>query len=372
MTGMREDPGFLTGLTVVDAGAEATAFLGRMLADLGARVVVPGDAEPWPAELDGPDVRAFRDATALGKTLSIETTAEILPSAGVLLVGQRVAGAAHVIEGLQRTYPSLVIASVTAFGVSGPDASRPASDLTALAQSAYLHMTGPEDGPPLKPSVPFVTWRHACNHGLVGLLLALRRRRLGGVGSHVDIAARDTGLWMLTHTYQYWDMERVNLRRKGASRDVGKAGVRIPSVYPCKDGTIIWMILSGQLGKGSIDRLVEWMATEGHASEALRAIDWETLQLETIPDIDAFMAPFARFFLTKTRNELLERAIVDGFMIAPVADMEDLLDDPQLAFRGSWSEVDGVRLPRAPLQATNLVWGPDTAASLPRGEESVD
>ena len=357
MTETPENHRPLGGLAVVDCGAEATAFLGRMLADLGANVVVPADADPWPVESDGPDVRAFRDAAGVGKTLSAEATADLIPRADVVLLGQRAAGTT-IVEELRRDHPALVVATVTAFGTTGPDAGRPASDLTALARSAYLHMTGPGDGPPLKPSVPFVTWRHACNHGLVGVVLALRRRRIEGVGSHVDIAARDTGLWMLTHTYQYWDMERVNLRRKGADRDVGKAGVRIPSVYPCKDGTIIWMLLSGQLGKGSIDRLVDWMADEGHATEELRSIDWGTLHLESIPDIHAFMEPFARFFLTKTRTELLERAIVDGFMIAPVANMEDLLEDPQLEFREAWAEIDGARLPKAPLGATNLAWGP--------------
>lgn len=353
----------LDGLVVIDEGAEATAFLGRMLADLGAEVLVPSDAEEWDlADATGPDVVAFRDSTSIGKRQVGARTLELLSNAHVVLMGQRASRYPERIETLRAASPYLVVVSVTAFGTTGPDSGRPASDLTALAGSAYLHMTGPEDGPPLKPSLPFVTWRHACNHGLVGTLLALRRRRLEGHGSHVDVAARDTGLWMLTHTYQYWDMERVNLRRKGASRDVGKAGVRIPSVYPCKDGTIVWMLLSGQLGKGSIDRLVDWMASEGMASEELRGIDWGTLQLESIPDIDQFMEPFAQFFLTKTRAELLERAIIDGFMIAPVAELEDLLDDPQLGFRGAWHVVRGARLPKAPFQSAALEWQPKRLA----------
>ena len=357
MTTAANETSPLRGLIVIDEGAEATAFLGRMLADLGAEVLVPSDAEDWSvADLPGADVAAFRDSTSIGKRPVNARTIELLSNAHVVLMGQRAGRYPERIETLRTASPYLVVVSVTAFGASGPDAGRPASDLTALAGSAYLHMTGAEDGPPLKPSIPFVTWRHACNHGLVGTLIALRRRRIEGHGSHVDVAARDTGLWMLTHTYQYWDMERVNLRRKGASRDVGKAGVRIPSVYPCKDGTIVWMLLSGQLGKGSIDRLVDWMASEEMASQELRDIDWGTLQLEAIPDIDQFMEPFARFFLTKTRTELLERAIVDGFMIAPVTHVEDLLADPQLEFRGAWQQYAGSRLPRVPFQSNRAQW----------------
>lgn len=333
-----------------------------MLADLGADVAEYDPGDGWPAE-SGADVRAYRDAFGVGKRRVADVSGDLLASADIVICrdGREVPGLTG--EGdFAHRFPRLILVTLSAFGATGPDAGRPASDLVSVARSGYLHMTGPDDGPPIKPSIPFFSWRFGSIHGLPGVLLALRRRRLTGKGGHVDIAARDVGLWMLTHTYQYWDMERVNLRRKGADRDVGRAGVRIPSLFECKDGTIIWILLSGQLGKGSVDRLVAWMAEDGLAPDWLQAIDWHTLRLEEIPDLAAFMQPFRDFFVTKTRVELLERAIRDGFMIAPVNDIGDLLGDPQLVARDAWAHRqldDGDRiLTRAPFKSTGITWNP--------------
>ncbi|MCL6507081.1 MAG: CoA transferase [Bryobacteraceae bacterium] len=100
-------------------------------------------------------------------------------------------------------------------------------------------------------------------HAVGATLLALRLRRRTGQGAHVDQAMRDTGLWMLTHTYQFWDMMGINLTRHGAQRDVGGA-VRLPHVYRCKDGYVVWMFQTGQRGK-TTRTLVEWMAEQGAA-----------------------------------------------------------------------------------------------------------
>src|SRR5438477_238233 len=79
----------------------------------------------------------------------------------------------------------------------------------------------PPRGGPIKPSAPYQTWFHAGTQAAAATLLALRQRRRTGHGAHVDQAMRDTGIWMLTHTYQFWDMLGVNLTRQGASRDMG-------------------------------------------------------------------------------------------------------------------------------------------------------
>lgn len=348
----------VAGLRILEFRSPATAFLGRMLVDLGAEVsLVPGRRR----EQGSADVSAYWEVADFGKAVSTRPGPGGLSEADVVLTSDPWAIPGFGAREWSELLPKTILVSITPFGATGPQAKRPSSDLVNLALGGYLYMTGPEDATPLKPSVPYVSWRHAANHALVGLALALRNLRLTGRSSHVDVAARDTGLWMLTHTYQYWEMEGINLRRKGASRDVGRAGVRIPSVYACRDGTIIWMLLSGQLGKASINRLVAWMQSEDAAPSWLIDVDWETLHLEAIEDIEAFMKPFADFFLTKTKVELLERAVQDGFMIAPANTFEDVLADPQLEARGSWIErelSDGPRkLPRAPVRIDSFGWG---------------
>ncbi|MEO9255359.1 MAG: CoA transferase, partial [Tepidiformaceae bacterium] len=201
----------LAGLSVVDAGDDATALLGRMLSDLGATVRLVGPKDPIGEALN--DVDSYRGAFAVGKsTLERVELLRACHDADVVLAGNLAKfpelGAA---SDWPSRFPGTILVSITPFGTSGPMSHRASSDLVNMAMSGYLNMTGPEGGPPLKPSAPLLSWRHACNHALVGLLLAIRQRRLTGQATHVDVAARDTGLWMLTHTYQYWDMEQINL-----------------------------------------------------------------------------------------------------------------------------------------------------------------
>jgi benzylsuccinate CoA-transferase BbsE subunit len=349
----------LAGLRVIQFPGATTLYLGRMLADLGADVAVVRATAP--DECVAPTyAAAFSSGT---RRIGEDEAADALAQADVALADRPDVTPELADPSARRArYPRLILVTVTPFGASGPFAGRPSSDLVTIAMSGYLNMTGPAGGAPLKTTAPALSARHACNHALAGLLLALRRRRQHGEGTHVDVAARETGLWMLTHTYQYWEMEGVNLTRKGAARDGGAAGRSIPSLFRCKDGLVVWMLLSGRLAIGSIDRLVAWMAEEGAAPEWLRALDWETLELPSQAEVDHFLAPFAAFFLTKTRAELFDGALRLGFMLAPVNPVAEMLDDPQLAARAIWveRELDGrmVRLPARPVQIHGVDWSP--------------
>jgi benzylsuccinate CoA-transferase BbsE subunit len=207
-------------------------------------------------------------------------------------------------------------------------------------------------------------------------LLALRRRRQTGRGTLIDVAMRDTGLWMLTNAYQYWDLARTNLRRRGSAYIVGDVTRSLPSVFACRDGYVVWMPLAGRLAHGTA-RLVAWMAEEGAAPDWLQAIVWEDFELLSQAEIDRFLAPFIAFFAGRTRAELLDAALKHGIMLAPVNAIADLLADPQLAARGAWvaHTLDGrdTLLPRAPVRISGVDWSPAQSEppSAPRSGEGV-
>ena len=56
--------------------------------------------------------------------------------------------------------------------------------------------------------------------------------------------------------------------------------------------------------------------------------------------MDKIEEPTSRFFMTKTKAELLEGAINKGVMLYPVATTADMLDDEQLAARKFWVDVE--------------------------------
>jgi crotonobetainyl-CoA:carnitine CoA-transferase CaiB-like acyl-CoA transferase len=384
---------------VLELPGLAPLLAGKTLADLGADVikVEPPGGDParyLPPLIDSvPESAGPRSPGLIWAAYDIgkrHVTADLTTDAGRDLVRRLAAEADVLIEGfapgemdrldigparLRQEHPGLIITSLSAFGQDGPYAGWRGSDLVQFAMSGYLNMTGPADGPPLKPSAPFQTYLHGAMQAVAATLLALRRREQTGEGAHVDQALRDTGIWMLTHTYQFWDLLGVNLKRQGAARDMG--GVRrLRSIFPCKDGHVVWLAVTGHIGGASMQALVEWMAAESMAPDWLRAIDWmEFDYLQKGPEmVERLETVFAAFFATKRKAELLDWALAHRLMLAPVQNLGDVLDDPQLAARDAWRTVriagvpEPVRVPGPPVQMSDAVWEPrDVSGSEAEG-----
>ncbi len=377
--------GPLAGLRVLEMPGPETWMLGKMLADLGAEVVLveprggdPGRAHP-PLAPGGASLTwtAFN----LGKQSVVIDLAEapdrarlygLLQGADVLLEGVESLAVAGLDTAAVRTANAgLLHVSITPFGPDGPRAHWQGADIVHIAAGGYLNMTGAPDGPPLKPTAPLQSYLLAAGHALVATLLALRQRRLSGRGQHVGQAIRDCVPWMLTHTYQHWDMLGIDLTRQGARRDVGSA-VRLRNVYRTADGYAVWMFQTGHLGARGLVQLLDWMHEHAMAPGWLRELDWEHLDLlRAAPDMPARLEEvFGAFFATRTKHEILEFALRSGVMIAPMASVADLAEDRQLAHRDAWRTIDqpGVgmlRVPGPPLHATALRWEPRGPAPAP-------
>jgi hypothetical protein len=70
---------------------------------------------------------------------------------------------------------------------------------------------------------------------------------------------------MLTHTYAYWDLLGVNLGRAGALRQFGETFLR--TVWPCKDGYIVFMFVGGLIGAKGQRKVIELMDIDGMAED---------------------------------------------------------------------------------------------------------
>ena len=224
----------LGSLRVVELPGPATLFAGKCFADLGADVlkIEPPGGDPsrrlpplvHVESATGPvstswlsyDIGKRHEEVALDTPAGRDRIFELAATADILLHSYPEARATALgldSESLRGRNARLIEVAVTPFGYDGPYADNPASDLVQLAMSGYMHMTGDADGRPLRPSVPMQTYLHGSNQAFAAALLALRRRDQTGEGAFVDQSIRNTGLWMLTHTYQHWDMMRLNLKR---------------------------------------------------------------------------------------------------------------------------------------------------------------
>jgi crotonobetainyl-CoA:carnitine CoA-transferase CaiB-like acyl-CoA transferase len=192
----------LDGVRVLDLTDGAGAMSGRLLADLGADVVLvepPGGvrARSAPPLVDGVSL-PFLTQNANKRSLQIDWSTpaggeEVLAlarAADILLESQtpgRLTVAGLGPEVLHAANPRLVITSVTDFGQTGPYRDWVGTDWVHLALSSVLSRSGNPGRPPLMPP-----GRLAAEHGaaqaawasLVAYWWALET----GQGEHVDVS----------------------------------------------------------------------------------------------------------------------------------------------------------------------------------------
>ncbi len=104
----------------------------------------------------------------------------------------------------------------------------------------------------------------------------------------------------------------------------------------------MWRYAGGAGAKRQSIPLVKWIAEEGMADEWLRDFDWEKYNLynTTQETLDSIESQTIDFFMTHTKSELMAGAIKYRIMLYPVSTAADLLDSPQLAARGFWTDVE--------------------------------
>ena len=98
----------------------------------------------------------------------------------------------------ERKAPRAVRCSITGYGGSGPDASRPGYDFILQAESGLMSICGEQDGSPMKYGVAIVdicTGMLACN----AILAALHARTETGKGQKAEVSLFETSLFMLAN-----------------------------------------------------------------------------------------------------------------------------------------------------------------------------
>jgi succinate--hydroxymethylglutarate CoA-transferase len=91
---------------------------------------------------------------------------------------------------LSQLNPSLIYASVTGYGQTGPYSNRAGYDVMVEAEMGLMHITGERDGEPVKVGVA-VTDLTTGMYTAIGVLAALYSRRDTGLGQWIDASLSD-------------------------------------------------------------------------------------------------------------------------------------------------------------------------------------
>jgi benzylsuccinate CoA-transferase BbsE subunit len=352
----------LADVTVVDMTTALGEYTGRLLADLGADVIwfdafAPTSSHRRAFMNAGKQIRAMRPS---GQQLD-----ELLAQAQIRLTsdGPAVlrANGLHPHD-VTRRHPMLVHVAISPFGLTGPYADRPASDLTLMAAGGLLALAGEPAREPVR------AWGEQTTviagvHATTAALIALHVLEIEGHGQIVDLSVQEAVAHSIENAAQYVDLEGVVRQRAGAGPQEAGTGL-----FRCADG---WVYLVGGLGGKPLawPAIAEWL-TEGGLDGAgdLDSEQWQHSQWRRTPHAcTRFRELFEVFAASRTKAELFASGQKRGISIAPVATPEDLLNDPQLAARDYFRvvEVEGrrVTLPGPPYRFRTSDVGPRSERS---------
>jgi crotonobetainyl-CoA:carnitine CoA-transferase CaiB-like acyl-CoA transferase len=201
--------GPLAGLRVVELASEWAAYAGKLLADLGAEVVLVEPRAGHHTRRYGPfvdDVPGSERslwwwhyhtskrgvALDLGRDDDIDLFRRLVGTADIVLEGEPPGTLAERridYDDLVRLRPDLIMTSVTPFGRRGPRTREQATDLTLLAAAGPVWSCGYDDHtlPPIRGGGN-QSLHIGGVHAVMATLVAVLHRGAAGVGQHIDVS----------------------------------------------------------------------------------------------------------------------------------------------------------------------------------------
>jgi len=348
----------LSGIRVLDLATRAGALAGKLLAGLGADVVLvepPGGSAlravaPFWHEAPDPERSLFFWFYATGKR-------SILVGPGDAATLDRLVAAADVViddgppdraDAWRVRHPALVLASVTPFGRGGPYASWRSSDTVAQAMGGLVHVNGHAGGPPLR-SLGLQAYHQASTFAAIGVVAALLAREATGHGQLVDVSVQAAVTAALEHVPGFFHQDGRIPHRQGTLH-----WTRYFRVGRCRDGWVMHCTL------GDWTSLFEWLRADGFGTDFADPA-WEGT-VHRQKHAERLFDELDRWAARYTVAELYEGAQLRRLPYAAVRAPEALLRDPHLAARGFFVPIEhpdlGVAIPYpgAPFKMGESPW----------------
>jgi benzylsuccinate CoA-transferase BbsE subunit len=366
----------LCGVKVLEVPGELTGYAGKLLADLGAAVIVV-DVDSGPSEHAPFDPRAFfldHAKSRLRVPADSDELRRLIADTDVILQSREAREPTSPLldpTAVRECNPSVVHAILTPFGLTGPKEAAPSTDLTRLAAGGLLWLGGYPD---TEPVAAFGDQSSIATgiYGAVAVLLALLERERTGEGDTIEISSQEVMTQALeTSIAEYELLGKVRRRLGDTPREAGTG------IFPCADGHV--SMVAGRLGTAAAwQHLVDWLQESGTpGADALSAPGWDTLERRQRPEaIAEFTAIFGRFASSRRKDDLYREGQRRGIAIAPVNDVDEVLADRQLAAREFFVEAadpaseKAVRLPAPPFRLSRMAATP--VAAVPAEEALPD
>jgi len=355
----------LEDITVVDLYPNlASSYASRLFSDLGATVIMlepasGSDVRHMEPKFDADDESVYHSYLNQNKQSIVvdladtETIIDILQTADILIepLGQKkLAEYGLAYEQIKDTLPSLVYASQSPYGNSGPNQDRVSSEIVDYATGGFLYYGGDPDREPLAVHGYQSSW-HGGMHVATAALFAHIYSQRTGIGQHVDVSNQEVLLnshvWLMSSWFEEGEIYK-----------------RIHSeVTPCKDGYVVWGTTRAEVFI-VVDR-PELMDEPKYQTDK----GWREAQDE----VRQMMEDWSR---DKTKEEIVTKAQSLQVLCCPVNTPEDLLVSEQFAARDWWKTITTtaghtIQIPTPPWKLTGEQLAPLQPAPALNQHESV-
>jgi crotonobetainyl-CoA:carnitine CoA-transferase CaiB-like acyl-CoA transferase len=336
----------LEGVKVLELGhMVSAAYATKLMADLGADVIKVEEPHGDHARVRGPFPGGVVDAEKSGLFLSLNTNkrgatlnfprqkeelARLVSWADILVHNYPPARMAELgidYEVFRRINPSLVMCSVTPFGLTGPYKDYRAYELNLTNGGGWAWLSpGASDRPDLPPLKAF--GQQADFQGALAAatvtLAAYYRALETGTGEHIDLSVQSYIASFLEQNFIYYTyIGRV------ASR-LGRRQLYPWGIFQCRDGLIFLLCVE----EDQWQRLVELMGNPEWAS-------WEIFQdqLNRSKNYDALRIYLEEWLQEWNVEDLWRTGQARRICLAPVFTMAEMAKQEQLRARNFFVEV---------------------------------
>ncbi|XP_056593773.1 succinate--hydroxymethylglutarate CoA-transferase isoform X3 [Triplophysa dalaica] len=358
-------------LTRVLAGPFATMILG----DLGAEVIKverPGsgdDTRAWGPPFVGEESAYFlsvnRNKKSIAVNLKDPNGAKLVTELAKvcdILVENYLPGKLNEMglgyEDLREVAPQLIYCSISGYGQTGPESHKPGYDSIASAVSGMMHITGPEDGDPVRPGLAMTDLATGLyTHGAV--MAALLQRQRTGRGLHIDCNLLSSQVACLTHIAANYLNAGKEARRWGTAHESivpyqifkdGISKVRARAVE-WRRGLICIFTILHILNEGFKTKDGFMIVAAGNNQQFMKVC--KVLSLNDLADSPKYKSNTLRVehrkellqilserFMEETTREWLRRFEGTGVPCGSINNIQQVFSSSQVAHNGLILEVD--------------------------------
>lgn len=384
----------LAGIRVVEIANVKLAFAGKLLADMGADVILveppggdPSRAYPpfvddTPGENRSLHFMHYNTSKRsleldLGDAAGRESFLKLMATADILIESERVQRLADLsldYQDLKKVQPGLIHVAMTPYGRNEPISDLPCTDLTLMAAGGPPWSCGYDDHslPPVRGG-GYQGYQTGCHYVVMSVLTAILHRQLGGSGQFIDVSMT-AALNVTTEAASYsWLVAGAEVQRQtGRHAAVTPTG---ETQMKCADGRYVNTGVPPRFPE-EFGRLYKWLGDVGLVDQFPEAVflemgaNWEgPFDLSKIGEDDTVTAIFMAgrealqlIAANVTAYEFFVGCQKAGLSVGVIYAPEEAFEDQHFRERGFQVNVEHddlgrtITYPGAPYRMTASPW----------------